>query len=70
MILKVDLKDLVTRSEAAEIYGSTAQAFDYLVKRGYIEPIFSQGKCKLYLRDDVEDLVNKVLPVGRPRKVA
>ena len=61
--MKVDLNDLVSQREAAEIRGVTVQAINFLVKRGRFTTIEVSGKTFL-LRKEVEDYEPDV--GGRP----
>jgi hypothetical protein len=63
--MKIDLSDLVSQREAAEMRGVTVQAIHFLVKRGRFTIIEVSGKTFL-LRKEVEDY--KPSAGGRPRK--
>jgi len=63
--LKVDLENLITQVEAAEIRGVSVQAISDLVKRGKLKTV-SLGKRKFLLRSEVENF--EPGPAGRPRK--
>ena len=65
--MKIDLSDLVSQREAAEMRGVTVQAIHFLVKRGRFTIIEVSGKTFL-LRKEVEDYKPDV--GGRPRKNA
>lgn len=63
--MKIDLSDLVSQREAAEIRGVTVQAIHFLVKRGRFTIVEVSGKTFL-LRKEVEAYKPNV--GGRPRK--
>ena len=52
--MKIDLNDLVSQREAAELRGVTLQAINFLVKRGRFTTIEVSGKTFL-LRKEVEN---------------
>lgn len=63
--MKIDLSELVSQREAAEMRGVTVQAIHFLVKRGRFTIIEVSGKTFM-LRKEVEDY--KPDAGGRPRK--
>lgn len=63
--MKIDLSDLVSQREAAEMRGVTVQAIHFLVKRGRFTVVEVSGKTFL-LRKEVEAYKPDV--GGRPRK--
>jgi hypothetical protein len=63
--MKIDLGELVSQQEAAEMRGVSIQAIHSLVKRGRFT-IIEVGRRKFLLRKEVEAF--EPLPVGRPRK--
>ncbi|PYP84007.1 MAG: hypothetical protein DMF61_21450 [Blastocatellia bacterium AA13] len=63
--LKVDLENLITQVEAAEIRGVSVQAISELVKRGKLKTV-SLGKRKFLLRSEVEAFEPGA--AGRPKK--
>jgi len=64
----VDTKSLLTRRVAAELYGVAAQGLDYLMRRGYLRPVFSMGHTKLFLRRDILAVKKMNLRRGRPKQ--
>jgi len=62
--MRIDLNNLITQKEAAEIRGCTPQAINQLVQRGSLKSIVVGGK-RLVFKDEVE----KFQPSkgGRPR---
>jgi excisionase family DNA binding protein len=62
--MKVELQDLITQTEAAEIRGVSNQAISDLVKRGKLRTL-SIGKRKFLLRSEVK--AYKPAKGGRPR---
>ncbi len=62
--MKVELHDLITQTEAAEIRGVSVQSISYLVKRGKLKTV-SIGKRKFLLRSEVEKF--KPGLAGRPK---
>jgi hypothetical protein len=63
--MRIDLSDLVSQREAAEMRGVTVQAIHFLVKRGRFTIVEVSGKTFL-LRKEVEAYKPDV--GGRPRK--
>ena len=63
--MKIDLSELVSQREAAEIRGVTVQAIHFLMKRGRFTTVEVGGKTFL-LRKEVEAFEPN--PGGRPRK--
>jgi hypothetical protein len=63
--MKIDLSDLVSQREAAEMRGVSVQAIHFLVKRGRFTIVEVSGKTFL-LRKEVE--AYKPSAGGRPRK--
>ena len=63
--MKIDLSELVSQREAAEIRGVTVQAIHFLLKRGRFTPVEVGGKTFL-LWKEVEAFEPD--PGGRPRK--
>lgn len=63
--MKIDLSELVSQREAAEMRGVTVQAIHFLVKRGRFTTVEVSGKTFL-LRKEVEEYIPDV--GGRPRK--
>ena len=63
--MKIDLTELVSQREAAEIRGVTVQAIHFLMKRGRFTTVEVGGKTFL-LRKEVEAF--EPSPGGRPRK--
>lgn len=65
---EVDLSDLITQKEAAEIRGVTVAAISDLVKRGRLRGFEQFGKT-LVSRSEVTALEDKRgWPKGKPRK--
>lgn len=62
--MKVDLDDLITQTEAAEIRGVSVQSISYLVSRGKLKTV-TIGKRKFLLRSEVKKF--KPGPAGRPK---
>lgn len=62
--MKLDLDDLITQTEAAEIRGCSLQAISSLVKRGKLKTV-ALGKRKFLLRSEVEKF--EAGKAGRPR---
>ena len=65
--MRVDLSNLITQKEAAEIRGCTPQAINRLVQRGSLKTIVVGGR-RLVFRDEVEKFVPD--KGGRPKKSA
>jgi excisionase family DNA binding protein len=65
--MKVDLNDLITQKEAAEIRGVTPQSINDLVKRGKLKTV-SLGKRKFLSRKEVKAFKPSV--GGRPKRAA
>lgn len=65
--MKVDLDDLITQKEAAEIRGVTPQSINELVKRGKLKTV-SLGKRKFLSRKQVKAYKPSV--GGRPKQSA
>jgi len=65
--MKIDLSELVSQQEAAEMRGVSVQAINHLVKRGRFT-IVEVGRKQLLLRKEVEAFVPDV--GGRPHKDA
>ena len=63
--IKIDLSELVSQQEAAEMRGVSIQAIGDLMKRGRFTVILVGGK-RLLLRKEVEAFVPR--RTGRPRK--
>lgn len=65
----VDLNDLITQAEAAQLRGITRAAITDLVKRGRLRTVQRFGK-KLVFRSEVENFQaeHKGWPKGKPRK--
>lgn len=63
--MNIDLKDLITQKEAAEIRGVTIQAINFLMRRGKLRTVEIAGK-KFLLRSEVERYTPD--PGGRPAK--
>ena len=63
--MKIDLSDLVSQREAAEMRGVSVQAIHFLVKRGRFTIVEVSGKTFL-LKEEVEAYKPDV--GGRPRK--
>ena len=63
--MKVDLDDLITQTEAAEIRGVSVQSISDLVRRGRLTTV-TIGKRKFLLRSEVKEF--KPGPAGRPKK--
>ena len=63
--MKVDLDDLITQTEAAEIRGVSVQSISYLVRRGKLKTV-TIGKRKFLFRSEVKKF--KPSPAGRPKK--
>ena len=63
--MKIDLSELVSQREAAEMRGVTVQAIHFLVQRGRFTTVEVSGK-KFLLRKEVEAYMPDV--GGRPRK--
>ena len=63
--MKIDLSDLVSQREAAEMRGVTIQAISFLVKRGRFTIVEVSGK-QFLLRKEVAQFKPSV--GGRPRK--
>jgi hypothetical protein len=66
---KIDVADLVTQAEAAEIRGVSRAAITDLVKRGRLRTVELFGK-KLVYRSEIENFAPeyKGWPKGKPRK--
>ena len=66
---EIDMSDLMTQAEAAELRGVTRAAITDLVKRGRLRTIKLFGK-KLVYRSEVESFRkdSKGWPKGKPRK--
>jgi len=65
--MKVELNDLITQKEAAEIRGVTPQSINDLVKRGKLTTI-SLGKRKFLSRKQVKNYKPSI--GGRPKQSA
>ena len=63
--MKIDLSELVSQKQAADIRGVSVQAIHKLIKRGRLTPIEVGGKLFL-LRKEVEAFRPTI--TGRPRK--
>jgi len=63
--LKIDLDDLITQAEAAELRGVSIQAINHLVKKGRFRVVRIVGRVLLY-RDEVMNYTPSV--GGRPKK--
>lgn len=63
--MKVDLDDLISQKEAAEIRGVSTQGINSLVKRGKLKTFVIAGKVLLSRREVESYTPNKG---GRPRK--
>jgi excisionase family DNA binding protein len=63
--MKVQVEDLITQTEAAEIRGVSWQAINDLVRRGKLRTV-TIGKRKFVLRSEVK--AYKPEKGGRPRK--
>jgi len=63
--MTVDLKDLITQKEAAEIRGVSVQAINDLVRRGRLKTVTIAGR-KCLSRSEVEKFEPK--QAGRPKK--
>jgi hypothetical protein len=63
--MKIDLSELISQQEAAEMRGVSVQAIHHLVKRGRFT-VVEVGRNQLLLRKEVEAFVPDV--GGRPRK--
>ena len=63
--MRIDLSQLVTQKEAAEIRGCTPQAINRLVQRGSLKAIEVGGR-KLVYKSDVKKF--KPSPGGRPKQ--
>jgi len=61
----VNLDELITQKEAAEIRGVTHQSIHLLVKRGRLRTV-RIGARRFLLRSEVENFER--VPAGRPRK--
>jgi excisionase family DNA binding protein len=66
---EVDVNDLITQAEAAEMRGVSRAAITDLVKRGRLRTVELFGKKLLY-RSEVENFEpeHKGWPKGKPRK--
>lgn len=64
----IDLNDLITQAEAAQIRGISRAAITDLVKRGRLRTVEKFGK-KLVFRSEVENFQpeHKGWPKGKPR---
>jgi excisionase family DNA binding protein len=65
--MKVDLEDLITQKEAAEIRGVSVQAINDLVRRGRLKTVTIAGR-KCLSRSEVKKF--KPRAAGRPKKKA
>jgi excisionase family DNA binding protein len=63
--MNIDLNELLSIPEAAEIRGVSTQAIHHLMKRGRLT-IVKVGRRRFLLKKEVEAF--EPLPVGRPRK--
>jgi excisionase family DNA binding protein len=63
--MKIDVSELISVPEAAEMRGVSTQSIHELIKRGRLNTIEVAGR-RLLLRKEVEAF--EPLPVGRPRK--
>jgi predicted site-specific integrase-resolvase len=63
--MKIQVEDLITQTEAAEIRGVSWQAINDLVRRGKLRTVII-GKRKFVLRSEVKAYKPEV--GGRPRK--
>lgn len=64
-----DLNRLVTRIEAARVYGCTVATIDTHIRKGFLTPVFADGHIRLLDRDEVLRLKGIGLRPGR-KKVA
>jgi hypothetical protein len=63
----VDLNDILTRKEAADLYGCSLQTLQYHIGTGRLQPVFSKGSVKLFLRSQILALKALKLHAGRPK---
>ena len=65
--MNIDVTDLITQQEAADLRGVSIQAINKLVKRGRLQTVVI-GRRAFLLRSEVEAFVSS--PGGKPKKKA
>lgn len=63
----VRLDELITRHEAAKLYGCGMQTITYHMSTGRLVPIFNKGRIKLFLRQQILALKAMNLTPGRKK---